>query len=92
MVLSARSVSQPSLGDLFVHLVTFKIRGSCTRVGFFIEVLIILEWAQIDEMVAGIIQHSLVRLAFPHKVPIAPVRFVARDRPEFRYLMYQPEH
>jgi len=51
----------------------------------------ILERAQIDEMVADVIQHPLVRLTFRQKVPVTPIRFVLEDRPEFRYLMYQSE-
>jgi len=72
----------------FVILVAGKIGGSCIWVGPFIESLIVLEWSQIDEMVADVIQHPLT---FRHDVSITPVRFVVQDRPEFRYLMYQTE-
>jgi hypothetical protein len=73
---------------LLVTLVAGKIGEICTWVGIFIESLIVLEWFQIDEVLADIIQH---RLTFCQDVLITPARFVVQERPEFRYLMYQTE-
>jgi len=44
---------------LLVTIVAGKIGGSCTWIELFIESLIVVEWFQIDEVVADVIQHPL---------------------------------
>ena len=73
---------------LLIHLVTHKIWRTRTWFRPLIQSSMILKWTQIDEMVADVIQHPLVRLTFRQKVPIMPIRFILEDRPEFRYFMY----
>jgi len=50
MVLSAHLVET---------LVAGKIGGNCTWIGPFIQSLVVLEWFQIDEVVADVIQRPL---------------------------------